>query len=323
MSNYTSRSNPATANLPDTWDNRIQQAAACMSISVKDVERLLQDYGVSKDHPDCLAMLSDEVVTPFGDLRRTFCEDDPLVKVKVPVLRMAMKCLRGPTAVDTKTVTESVDPEMATLKEKFGIKVRLEDIEPTELLPYYRPEKVSHPITSALRKRFGDKKVIVFKEDSKEIDVEATANYMSDLEQGFPEQDTVEGTDGSLSRLYPIGQVPNQMIEEDPLFPGQPLKRGRSIVNRLNWSAIKKEDRQLCRIIVERNDIDPNDRLAVKNLMSVINDKQNLVVDFAEACLDFKERKAKDELPKLTMTLQEASGKYNNNPFQVGGNRRY
>jgi len=322
MSNYTSQSNPATANLPDTWENRIRQSAACMGIQVKDVERLLQDYGVSKDHPNCLAMLSDEIVTPFGDLRRTFCEDDPLVKIKVPVLRMAMKCLRGPT-VNTKTVTESVDPEMATLKEKFGIKVRIEDIEPTELLPYYRPEKVSHPITSALRKRFGDKKVIVFKEDSKEIDVEATANYMSDLEQGFPEQDTVESTDGSLSRLYPIGQVPNQMIEEDPLFPGQPLKRGRSIVNRVNWSAIDKLSRQVCRILVERNDIDPNDRLAVKSLMDSLKDVVEFAKTYPEAVLDFKERKAKDELPKLTMTLQEASGTANN-PFGIRtGNRRY
>lgn len=301
---------------PDTWENRIKTAATFMGTSTKIVEEGLKSLGVEEE-PAGLEMLSDENVTPFGDIRAIFCENELYGKIPIAKVRMAMKYLRGPK---DSGKTDSIDPELMALKTKYGIKLKMEDVEPSELLEHYHPEQPSHPITVALKKRFGDQAVVVFKPDSKIVDIEATANYIADLEQGYAEQETVD-VDGELVRVYPIGQVPNKMVSEDPLFPGQPLKRSRSVVNRVNWENISDDSRKLCRIIVERDEIDVNDRFSVKELIKLAENFEELKKFYPEAALDYRERKQKDELPRLQMTMNETNGR-KQNPFGVG-NRQF
>lgn len=316
----SSQSNPSIVNLPDTWENRIKQAAEYMGISVNMVEIILSEYGVTKE-PSGLDMLSDEAITPFGDLRKEFCENHD---IKLPKLRMAIKYLRGSN--NTKR-SENIDNDITILKQKYGLKTKIEDIDPIELLQYYNPEKSNHPVSIALKNRFGhDRNVIIFKPDSKTVDIEETANYMSDIEQGLPEQETILIND-VLVRIYPIGQLPNKLAEEDPMFEGKPLIRGRSTVNRINWLNIHKHIRQFCRIIVERNEINVNDKMAIKELLKICNSDNSPIKVMAslrevypEADLEFRERLDKDELPKLIITLQETDGKVNN-PFGI--NRKY
>jgi len=124
------------------------------------------------------------------------------------------------------------------------------------------------------------------------------------------------------------------MVEEDPLFPGQPLKRGRSVNNRVNWNGIDIELRQLCRIIVEREEIDPNDKLDINKFMKMVSMSNDIAkasdgattsisglkTIYADAYLEFRERKVSGDLPKLTIAMAEANGK-KQNPFGV--NRSY
>jgi hypothetical protein len=324
----TNQSNPTTST-PDTWENRIRSAATFMGLAMETVERGLKELGVERE-PAGMEMLSDESITPFGDLRAIFCDNTLYGKVPIAKVRLAMKYLRGPK--DSQK-TDSIDPELVALKTKYGIRMKMEDVDPSELLEHYHPEQPNHLITTVLKKRFGDKKIIVFKPDSKVVDIEVTANYIADLEQGFPEQDTIE-SDGVLVRIYPVGQVPNQMIEEDPLFEGKPLKRGRSIVNRVNWEGINKPTRQFCRIITDRDDIDVNDRFQVQELMKLASKHQvsvkgdvkteevsnELRKAYPEADLEYRELAQKNELPKLTLTMESTNGR-KQDPFGV--NRKF
>lgn len=309
----TTQTNPT--NIPDTWENRIKQASVFLGISAENTESILNEYGVQKE-PAGLEMLSDENVTPFGDLRKEFCEKN---NIPVPKLRMAMKYFRGPA--DSQK-TDSLDPVMLELQTKYGIRTRLEDLGVEELLPYYNPLRKNR-VYKVLRDMFKDKKVVAFKPDSKEIAVEETINYMTDINDGLPEEESID-VDGELVRLYEIGQVPNQLVDEDPLFAGHPLKRERSMINRVNWSGISPEVRQFFRILVDRDDIDPNDRMSVRQAVEMakngINDLKKV---FAEAYLEFKEKKTRDELPKLHLTLDEVNGNdHKQNPFGIS-NRRY
>jgi hypothetical protein len=324
----TNQSSPTTS-MPNTWESRIRDAATFMGLTMEIVERGLKELGVERE-PAGMEMLSDESITPFGDLRAIFCDNALYGKVPIAKVRLAMKYLRGPK--DSQK-TDSIDPELVALKTKYGIRMKIEDVEPSELLEHYHPEQPNHPITTALKKKFGDKKIIVFKPDSKVVDIDVTANYIADLEQGFPEQDTIE-SDGVLVRIYSVGQVPNQMIEEDPLFEGKPLKRGRSIVNRVNWEGINLSTRQFCRIITDRDDIDVNDRFQVQELMklaskhqvSVKGDVETEVVSdelrktYPEADLEYRELVQKNELPKLVLTMESANGR-KQDPFGV--NRKF
>lgn len=300
---------------PDSWENRIQTSATFLGITSKEAEIALKELGVEKE-PAGLEMLSDDSITPFGDLMKVFGDSRGIPIAKV---RLASKYLRGPK--DSKKA-DSIDPETVKMKEKYGIKLKLEDISTEQLLEDYNPNKSDHPITLVLKNRFGNKSIIAFKPDSTEVDIEATANYISDLDMGYAEEETIE-SQGELVRLYKVGEIPSQIIEEDPMFEEYPLKRGRSTVNRINWADVSIEERQFVRVLVEVDAIDPNDRRDVKDIMEIIDQQgiDGLKKEFPEVALIWKERKNMNSLPNLVMTLKQATQLKSQNPFGI--NRKY
>lgn len=305
--------------IPDSWESRIDQFAKIIGLSVEEVNAAFAEkpFELTRDTLYVLEMLSDDSVTPFGDIRKLFCDERG---VSLPKLRLAVKYLRGDKE-KRETATTQVDPDLYDLQTKYGIKTRFEDLGPEELIPNYNPQK-DNRITKALKKIFGDKNVVAFKPDSKQVAVEETVNYIVDINNGLPEENAIE-VNGELVRLYPIGKVPDQTVDEDPLFPGEPLKRGRSIINRINWSEFGKTERQFARILVDEEDINPDDKVHVRQLMADLRDGMDrLKVEYPESYMIFKELQKKDGLPKLVLSMDEASGK-KNDPFGVNANRKY
>ena len=108
------------------------------------------------------------------------------------------------------------------------------------------------------------------------------------------------------------------MIDEDPLFEGTPLLRGRSTSNRINWEGISFEVRQFFRLLGKSDPCLRHNRLALSQL---VNKKiAELKVIYPELYMEFKELSKKGELPKLQMSMTEAATK-KNNPFGI--NRSY
>ena len=311
--------NPVTVNLPDSWENRMQSASIFLGIEPRQVEHLLKEELGVEQEPAGMEMLSDENITPFGDIRKVFGDD---LGVPLAKLRMAMKYLRGPK--DSKK-TDTVNPEMIMLKEKYGIKPSLKNIPTEQLLEDYKPDHTDHPVTRALKSRFKDSEVIVFKPDSTEVDIEATANYIADLEQGFPTEDMIE-SQGEMVRPLKVGQIPEKVVDEDPLFAGTPLKRGRSIVNRVNWSGIDIAIKQFVRLAVEMGEIDPDDKRDVKDTIKLANGATSLRAfkeEYPEVALEYREQSKLNKLPSLVMTMQEAQSARKQNPFGIGNNRSF
>lgn len=303
-------------SLPESWEDRINQFSKIIGLSEKEVESALSEkpLELTKETPYVLEMLSDDSIVPFGDLRKIFSDDR---NVSLPKLRLGIKYLRGPKEV-RDIGTEEIDPDLLELQTKYGIKTRFEDLAAEDLIPCYNPSKQNR-ITKALKNMFGDKPVVAFKPDSKQVAVEETVNYIIDIADGLPEEDAIE-VDGELVKLYPIGKIPNQVVDEDPLFEGQPLKRERSIVNRINWADISMPERQFARLLVNDNTINPNDRIHVRQLLLDLKEGiAELKKTYPETYMKFKELQRKDELPKLHLTLDEATKK--NNPFGI--NRSY
>jgi len=281
-----------------SWEDRIEKASAILGLSPEEVEATLESLGVKRDQIG-LEMLSDESVTPFGDLRRAFCEEG---KVKIAQLRLAIKYLRGPKEAEKAS---DIDPDLLVLKEKFGYKVGLKDMDPADLIQYYNPNKPTNPISNALRKHFKDDPVIAFIPGSKQVAVAETANYIADLQQGFEPTDAIE-VNGVLSRLYPVGVVPNQTLDEDPLYEGHPLRRDRSSVNRVNWAKVGHEARQFCRLLVEADEVNPDDRLSVIHLVRLAEQGVEALRDvYPEIGLEFRERMDEEDLPKLKVKISE------------------
>lgn len=310
-------------NTPDTWENRIDTASKIMGLEPIKVEEILNSPGYEITSSEFrMEMISDENVTPFGDLRKLFCEDH--AKVPLPKLRMAMKYLRGPA--ESKK-TDTIDPDVLDLQTRYGIQTKVEDLDIAQLLPYYKPNKINN-IHNVLRERYENKygAFVAFKPETSEVAVEETINYIADLESGYPCETHVD-VNGEPVRLYKIGQTPNQLVDEDPLFIGSPLKRERSINNYLNWSGITHEVRTFFRILLQRGEINVDNRIETSQLIKKpVSELKGL---FPQAYIAWSELKQKDELPKLHLTINDAEKSRvtgytsNSHPFHVGRNRSY
>lgn len=302
-----------TANPTDSWENRVKAVAAAIGTTPETVTELLKQWGIETEMG--LEMLDDDDVTKFGDFQNVFgkVDDKPIPLAK---LRLAYKFLKGGKKAEDRP---SLDARTLELK-NLGFKTRLEDADIGTLIRLYDPSKATDPVTNALKKRFGEKKIIAFK-DTGEVAVAESVAYIADLEQSFPEQEAIE-VDGSLTRLWPIGIKPDMQLDEDPLFPGSPLRQNRSVINHRNWSKVEHKTRQLCRIVLDRSEVNPRDPDAVLRLIERAEQGfDKLKVAYPAAELDFKEMAKKDELPKLKVNVNQARS---NDPFGTNrGHRRY
>lgn len=299
-----------------SWEERIAGAAQALHLTPEEFEKqLAASIGLTKENG--VGDLDDDDIFKFGDFREVF-KTHP-----VATLRKAFKSLREGKAADKEQTGSGSDPRLEQLK-ALGLKVRLEDADTATLLPLYDPTKsINDPITRVLKTRFGEQPVIAFHEDGK-VALEESGRYIADIEQGYHSADAIQ-VDGKLAKLWPIGSKPNTMVDEDPLFPGKPLRNGYSTVNNRNWSDVVPAARQLCRIIVERGEIDVHNKEAVLRLLERADGSGHadtedpvgippaLIKAYPEAELEYRERKAKDELPKLKVELGSLAKP--NNPF--------
>ncbi|HRB83235.1 MAG TPA: hypothetical protein PLW46_02905 [Acinetobacter johnsonii] len=188
------------------------------------------------------------------------------------------------------------------------------------LLGMYDPEDPDNMASSILQQRFGQEAVIAFKPGTREVALAETSDYIRDRRRGYPKEDSIYVGD-KLARLYAIGVIPLDFVEEDPMYPGVVLRRGRSTQNRISYQGIPLDVRQLIRIIVERGDInvrDRGDRRTVETLMKQGFDE--LAEEFAEAALNFEERQAAGTLPTLRSQLGGGTPS-SNAPFRGGPTR--
>jgi hypothetical protein len=295
----------------DEWSARLTIAAAILDITVEELTAKLADkkgLGITEKDAEGVSIL-DSKDFMIGDFFDAF----EAIGGRT-TLRRAYGALKGGKKDATEVTGPGADPLIDELR-ALGFKPRLDDADVATLLRIYKPDKPSHPVSVALKKRFGDKPVVAFREDGS-VAVTESVQYIADIEQGYAPVEAIT-VDGHLARLWMIGAKPNEMVDEDPLFPGQPLRAGCSRVNNRNWTRVKFEDRQLCRIILERGDIDPNNKEAVLRLLERAEGSK-LAEAYPEAELDYREQKGKDILPKLKVQLGDSKP---NNPFP--GHRKY
>lgn len=303
----------------DTWESRINLASKIMGLDPSTIEKILDSDGYEITRSEFrMEMLSDENVLPFGDLRKLFCEGEH--KIPLPKLRMAMKFIRGPT---NSKKTDTIDLDLIDIKNRYGINTSLEDLDITHLLQYYNPSK-KNKIHDILINKYESKygPFIAFKPGTNDLAIEDIINYISDVESGYPTSTSIE-VDGEFVELIKVGQFPNQLLDEDPMFKGVPLRRSRSTENYLNWNGIDYETRTFFRVLVERNDINPSNRIEAHQVIK--HNIKELKTIFPDAYIEWKNKKTRNELPKLTIPMSELDKHKvrSNNPFGIGTNRLF
>lgn len=104
-------------------------------------------------------------------------------------------------------------------------KIKVKDISEEELFKHYAPEKHNNSIGMQLKKLSGGRKCVVFNDDNS-VDVKMSARLLRELED-YGERDTVL-VNSVRVEVYKIGEIPNKIFVENPLFIGKPLRSDNS-----------------------------------------------------------------------------------------------
>ncbi len=303
------------------WTNTIQKATQALgeiAIGSKTAaerieEALVDDLGLSKDDIG-LADLADESTTPFGDLRASF----ERYGFKLVQIRKIVAILRGERS--NKGLSNDRSQNLRT---KYGLKEGIKTARLQDLVADYDINEPDDPVSTELKRRFGEAKVIVLDPhaESPTVSIADTLDLMTDFKEGRGLSDKVM-LDGLLVEPFSIGEKPHLILEEDPLFIGEPLRQnGRSTrENRIDWSPIKGESRQFVRVAVEMGAIEPTSRRDSKDIyIAALDGIKSLESEFPEVGLEFRKRKQTGDLPKLKVIPGSVK---KNQPFGVGNRYR-
>lgn len=176
-----------------------------------------------------------------------------------------------------------------------------------ELIERLDPIDFNSAVAKRLREDFiGAKRFIIFKE-GRSIDVESTYKLADEIRQGYEELEKIV-LDGDVKRIYRLGELPDNLVDENPFYVGRPLRSGE-VCDQTNrsWAGVSQEIRQFIRVGVDRTRFEKQiDK--VHDLLDFIlghgpEALQALRVRYADVALAFDELKAQNKLPSLRIPL--------------------
>jgi hypothetical protein len=190
---------------------------------------------------------------------------------------------------------------------------------PAQLLDVYDPRQLKTPVAERLKFHSEGKKFIVFNDDDT-INKEVSLKLLSELDD-HGEMSTFIAPNGDVRPTYAVGERPDQIANEHPLFPGVALRNGVSIIG-CDWDKVDwKTKKTLYLAVTETLEIDMNKmhELDVYSLATTGMVGRRCI----EAAKLYKEREALGNLPSLRAKLgsTKVTEKKGNNPFNLGKNR--
>lgn len=214
--------------------------------------------------------------------------------------------------------------DSTTVKRPVSSK-KAERMTPEELVASFDPEEPNSPVGERLRKISKGEAFLVYIA-GREVDVDRSVSLLKELKAGYPPRTHFEG-----KRVYVVGEIPDNYADENPLYPGRPL-RPDGTCDQLNrsWAGVSKIVRQFVHFALDYEDgIDPTgvggrDRAHNALDMALSQDALKKLKDrYPEIAIEFDEAEKQGELPNLLIPLGQPvgpkEGESSPDPFLAGG----
>lgn len=174
----------------------------------------------------------------------------------------------------------------------------------TKLINSYDPSDHGSKQHNKLEKISKGKPFLVY--NGKDLLIEESNLLLQEIISGIgPRKAFIK--DGKFLNILCVGELPNQLVDENPCFPGLPLGLdGTCTKTGFNWSSTKSDIRGLIRIIVDRSRFTPSNMDNIKNLIDVLNNKNYInkfQLLYPEAYKEYCELKEIQNLPLLKVKL--------------------
>lgn len=210
------------------------------------------------------------------------------------------------------------DPEAAArVKTGYVSPAQAARLDVAALIGRYNPEEPDSAVTKRLVEISKGQAVVVFTDDGS-VDPVNTEKLIEEVRKGYPPRSTII-VDGRPRRLYKVGERANNLVDENPLYPGRPLlPDGTCDQTQRSWAGVPLEVRQLVRVIVAGASLVTLDKAHDLIDRAVTADaEKTLRQRYPSASLEFDTMKEEGKLPTLKVALNKVVR--TNDPF----NRTY
>lgn len=186
-----------------------------------------------------------------------------------------------------------------------------------ELVEHYDPEDADNAVGKRLKDVCKGQKFVVFS-SGRTVDVNTTLKLLEEVKANYSGRESIE-VGGEIREVYALGIVPDNFVDENPLYCGRPL-RPDGVCDQTNrsWNGVATNIRQLIRIAIEIGNLKDISIEKAHDIMDVVmGDKawEKLSQRYSKAVLEYKKREGLGTLPKLKLTLK-GGGSESKSPFQ-------
>lgn len=182
----------------------------------------------------------------------------------------------------------------------------------TELLTAYQPEGFAdNPVTERLKELSRGQPCLVFSKDGK-VNIEASANNLEAIRQGLGAVGHVY-LEGQFFPTYLVGENPLKFLEENPFYPGRPLRPNGICPNTgYNMAQLSLPVRQFIWLAVKANKISSVQDKVVDLLDRLTEETQPMLFlqrRYPEIAKDFSTLEGLGRLPTLKVQLVSVMSK--------------
>ncbi len=189
---------------------------------------------------------------------------------------------------------------------------------PKELVEAFDPENADNTVGKRLQSIAKGQSFIVYLE-GRLVDVESTYKLLMELKQGYPGRQFYTINE-EIKPVYKIGELPDNFAEENPLYPGRPLRPdGTCDQTGRSWEGVPLCVRQLIRVAIGNNSVsiekahDWMDLAVQSDAMKMIRTRHH------KASIEFDRLEKTGDLPTLKVILNSKGGAGNpRRPFDQG-----
>ena len=217
------------------------------------------------------------------------------------------------------------DGDGKTTKSTYISEKKVVGLSYKELVERYNPKDVKNPVGKRLRDLSDGKKCVVFNDDSK-VNVEETVKLLEDIINGLPEVETAFVCNRPFP-VYSIGERPDFYVEENPIYPGRPLRSNETCDQTgRSWQGVLTDIRQLLNLTIDTGELAIETVSDAHDILDKVLSKDSSIDSFRarypEASKIYDEKSKIGQLPLLKIKVGEQGCTGNkNNPF--GSNTKY
>lgn len=281
------------------FDRRVKSFAEKIKAPESEVFKVFADhFGADGQDESSLEIIDRDEASPFGELRKAFCEDTKLTKIGL--LRLGLPLLRATKQYQSV----SSDPLTESIKQLVEQNRPIAKWSDKELIEKYTDR--NEEICKELITRSKSRPFLVYNDDGT-LDLTATESLLSIARKQPTDEIALVG--GTPRVAHIAGYYYEEAVDESPVQHGKTLVNGYCGTTGTEWNGVNLKIRQTVRVLIDTIFINPT----INDLQSICDTaklgEEAFFKKYPMSLKKFKDMENSNSLPKLKISLNAVQDK--------------